>query len=122
MDTCMCVAESLHCSAEAVTVLFLVGYLSIVALLSHVRFLVGYLSTVEVLSQVRFLVGYLIIVELLTHVLLFAIPWTAARRASLSFTVSQRFLKLVSIELMMPSNHLFFYFFYDLLVIQKCVI
>ena len=33
-------------------------------------------------------------------------PWTAACQASLSFTVSQSLLKLMSIELMMPSNHL----------------
>ena len=33
-------------------------------------------------------------------------PWTAARQASLSFTVSQSLLRLMSIELTMPSNHL----------------
>ena len=33
-------------------------------------------------------------------------PWTAARQASLSFTISQSLLKLMSIELTMPSNHL----------------
>ena len=33
-----------------------------------------------------------------------ATPWTAARQASLSFTVSQSLLKLMSIELVMPSN------------------
>ena len=37
---------------------------------------------------------------------LFATPWTAACQASLSITNSQRFLKLMSIELVMPSNHL----------------
>ena len=35
-----------------------------------------------------------------------AIPWTAACQASLSFTISQSLLKLVSIESVMPSNHL----------------
>ena len=35
-------------------------------------------------------------------------PWTAAGQASLSFTISQSVLKLVSIELVMPSNHLVF--------------
>ena len=35
-----------------------------------------------------------------------AIPWTAARQASLSFTISQSLLKLMSIETVMPSNHL----------------
>ena len=33
-------------------------------------------------------------------------PWTAARQASLSFTVSWSFLKLMSIESVIPSNHL----------------
>ena len=37
---------------------------------------------------------------------LFAIPWTAAHQTSLSFTISQSLLKLVSIESAMPSNHL----------------
>ena len=33
-------------------------------------------------------------------------PWMAAHQASLSFTISQSLLKLMSIELVMPSNHL----------------
>ena len=37
---------------------------------------------------------------------LFVTPWTAARQASLSFTISWSLLKLMSIELVMPSNHL----------------
>ena len=36
----------------------------------------------------------------------FAAPWTSARQASLSFTISQSLLKLMSIESVMPSNHL----------------
>ena len=36
-------------------------------------------------------------------------PWTAARQASLSITNSQSLLKLMSIESVMPSNHLIFY-------------
>ena len=36
----------------------------------------------------------------------FATPWTAARQAPLSITNSQSLLKLISIELVMPSNHL----------------
>ena len=35
-----------------------------------------------------------------------AAPWTPARQASLSFTISQSLLKLISIESVMPSNHL----------------
>ena len=42
----------------------------------------------------------------LSCVRLFATPWTAACQASLSFTISRSLLKLISIELMMPSNHL----------------
>ena len=41
----------------------------------------------------------------LSHVRLFATPWTAAHQASLSITNSQSLLKLMSIESMMPSNH-----------------
>ena len=37
---------------------------------------------------------------------LFETPWTVAHQASLSFTVSQSLLKLMSIRLVMPSNHL----------------
>ena len=37
-----------------------------------------------------------------------ATPWTAERQASLSCTLSQSLLKLMSIELVMPSNHLVF--------------
>ena len=35
-----------------------------------------------------------------------ATPWTAARQASLSFTISQNFLKVILNESVMPSNHL----------------
>ena len=45
-------------------------------------------------------------VQPLSLIRLFATPWTAAHQASLSFTISQSLLKLVSIELVMPSNHL----------------
>ena len=45
-------------------------------------------------------------VQLLSHVQLLAIPWTAAHQASLSITNSQSLLKFMSIELVMPSNHL----------------
>ena len=45
-------------------------------------------------------------VQLLSHVRLFATPWTAACQTSLSITNSWSLLKLMSIELVMPSNHL----------------
>ena len=42
----------------------------------------------------------------LSPVRLFATPWIAARQASLSITISRSSLKLMSIELVMPSSHL----------------
>ena len=45
-------------------------------------------------------------VQWLSHVRLFATLWTAACQASLSITNSQSLLKLMSIELVIPSNHL----------------
>ena len=44
--------------------------------------------------------------QLLSCLQLFATPWTAAHQASLSITNSQSLLKLMSIESVMPSNHL----------------
>ena len=45
-------------------------------------------------------------VQSLSNVQLFATSWTAARQASLSIINSQSLLKLMSIKLVMPSNHL----------------
>ena len=47
-------------------------------------------------------------VQLLSLVRLFETPWTAACQASLSITNSQSLLKLMSIQWVMPSNHLIF--------------
>ena len=49
---------------------------------------------------------YPILVQSLIHIWLFVTPWIAIHQASLSFTVSGSLLKLMSIELMMPTNHL----------------
>ena len=48
----------------------------------------------------------LFMVHSLSCVRLFATPWTAAPQASLSFIISWSLLKLMSIESVMPSNHL----------------
>ena len=45
-------------------------------------------------------------VQSLSRVWLFATPWTAAHQTSLSITNSRSLLKLISIESVMPSNHL----------------
>ena len=49
-----------------------------------------------------------VVVQSLSHVRLFETPRTAACQASLSFTISWSLLKLMSIESVMPSNHLIF--------------
>ena len=44
--------------------------------------------------------------SVLSYVRLFGTPWTAARQASLSLTISRSLLKLMSIYSVMPSNHI----------------
>ena len=46
------------------------------------------------------------VVQSLSRVQLFVTPWTAAPKAFLSFTISWRFLKLMSIKLVIPCNYL----------------
>ena len=45
-------------------------------------------------------------VQSLSQIQLFVTPWTAAHQTSMSITNSRSLLKLISIELVMPSNHL----------------
>ena len=47
-----------------------------------------------------------VVIQSLSRVWFFATPWTTAHQASLSFTISRSLLKHMSIELVMPSNHL----------------
>ena len=49
-----------------------------------------------------------VIVQTLSRVQLLVTPWTTVCQASLSFTISWSLLKLMSIESVMPSNHLVF--------------
>ena len=51
-------------------------------------------------------VVYSTVVQLLSCVQFFATPWTATHQASLSFPISQSLLRLMSIESVIPSNHL----------------
>ena len=53
-----------------------------------------------------FLLNKISVVQSLSNVQLFATPWNAAHQDSLSFTISQSLLKLMSIESVTPSNHL----------------
>ena len=57
-------------------------------------------------NVLQFLTNWFSIVQLLSPVRFFATPQTAALQASLSITSSRSLLKLVSIESVMPSNHL----------------
>ena len=50
--------------------------------------------------------SFLVAIQPLSPVQLSATPWTAARQASLSITNSWSLLKLMSVESVMPSNHL----------------
>ena len=56
------------------------------------------------LSTLKYCV--VVVVQSLSCARLFATSWTAAYQASLSFTISQSLLKLMTIELVIPSNHL----------------
>ena len=47
-----------------------------------------------------------VVVQLLSHVRLFVTSWTVALQASLSFTISRSLLRLMSTEMVMPSDHL----------------
>ena len=60
-------------------------------------------------SQVLFFVVYISSIQSLSRVRLFETPWLAAHQASLSITISQSLLKLMSIESVMPFNHLILY-------------
>ena len=69
-------------------------------------FLAFFLTWYRGVSWVCCSVSGTVVVQSLSRVRLFAALWTAAHQASLSFTISQNLLKLMSIESVMPSNHL----------------
>ena len=54
------------------------------------------------------LIVFAVDVQSLSCIWLFEIPWTVVRQAFLSFTISWSLLRLISIELVMPSNRLIF--------------
>ena len=60
----------------------------------------------NILNLFRHVHTVVVIVQLLSCVQLFVTPWTAAHQASLSITISRSLLKLMSIDLVIPSNHL----------------
>ena len=58
------------------------------------------------ISQIQHTWLFFTVVQSTSHVRLFATPWTRARQASLSLTISWSLSKFMSIKLVMPSNHL----------------
>ena len=69
-------------------------------------FLIFFRPALHFIIKYSILSNYYRSVQSLSHFQLFATPWTAALQASLSITNSQSLLKLMSIELVMSSNHL----------------
>ena len=68
----------------------------------------NYLQCVWVSSSLPILIkSLLLFVQSLSYVRLFVTPWTAARQASLSFTIFQSLLSFISFESVMLSNHIF---------------
>ena len=66
---------------------------------------IRYRNTLFSSTYMRYL-EFVAVVQLISCVWFFATPWTAAHQASLSITNSPSFLKLISIKLVQPSNHL----------------
>ena len=77
------------------------AFVNIILMNLHVK---KYLSVLLVIYLLIF--GYIQFSSVTHRVQLFATPWTAAHQASLSITISRSLLKLMSINSMMPSNHL----------------
>ena len=67
---------------------------------------ISFLSQCFVRSASRLFNSLTLVVQSLSYVWLLLTPWTAAGQASLSITNSRNLFKLMSIELVMPSNHL----------------
>ena len=67
----------------------------------------------------RYIIFVYVVIELLSCLQLFASPWSVACEISLSFTISQNLLKLMSIHLMMPFNH--FNVCYPLLILPSII-
>ena len=80
-------------SRSKVTVFGALGNSNVIVLAKHLE--ITFLDLLPVVA-----------VQSLSRVQVFGIPRTAARQASLSFTISWTVLKLMSVETVMPSNHL----------------
>ena len=77
---------------------------NIVNQLQFLKSKVPFLITSKNLNK-KYYQGF-VVLQSLSCIWLFVTPWTAAHQASLSFTISWSLLKFMSIESVMPSNHL----------------
>ena len=75
--------------------------------ISQLCFLICWLHSQE--DSPIILTKCFVVVQSFSHVPLLATPWNVAHHASLSFTISQSLLKLMSIDSEMPANHLVLY-------------
>ena len=75
-------------------------------IINSAKFLCFFLMTPGIVGTLFPFSLIAVVVQSLSHVQLFATLWTAALQASLSFTISQRLLNLMSIKSVMRSNHL----------------
>ena len=88
--------------------------LLILSLKSHTNFVLTLLLLLGITSFLRrslylvtsIFLHYCLLLLLFSHQLMFVTPWTAARQASLSLTISWSLPKFMSIESVMPFNHL----------------
>ena len=89
--------------------LFLVDFLSQATVILSVGFPVKFawfMSICYIIAIMKYHEMAFVVVQSLSHVQLFVTSWTAACQALLSFIISQSLFKLMSIWLVMPSNHL----------------
>ena len=104
-----CYGNILHCKISSISFLYRTGFLFIQLKFrkEETRSFPVYLVCKYLASSFVVLLSiYILVVQLLSHVQLFATQRTAACQASLFFTISWSLPKLISIESVMPSNHL----------------
>ena len=101
MNPGVCLTESLRCSPEAVIILF-ISYTP----MQNKRLKNIFNAGIGKYFLIAGIWVFISSVPSLSHVWLFVTPKSAAHQASLSITKFQSLLKLMSIEWVMPSNHL----------------
>ena len=85
--------------------LFVTGGAHVYMIIYWFQWLLGSIRTFIYFVEKKIMLFAISSVQSLSRVQLFSTPWTAACQASLSITNSWSLLKLMSIKLVMPSNH-----------------